>query len=220
MSDSKSKKFSDMFRDNKEVIRLLIECAVIVGILYYFNKRISNLSKHIEEISQKLELQDDIIEKQDLTITELSLHLNSKPKSSQQAQQPFFQFEQKQEQPKVNKVSPAPKPILKSVPQPQVPKSQTKQVPNQPPPPPQAPPASETPRVKFVTPRSERVPEIDIFKFLNTQQHQSRPIQTTQEIEILGEGEGEEEEIQEVQPNETEEELLDKELQNEMKDLD
>lgn len=216
MSDSTSKKFSNMIRENKEVIRLVIECVVLVGVFYYFNKKISNLSKHIEEISQKLELQDDLIEKQNLTITELSLNLNSKVKSTQQAtQQPFFQFEQKEEPKKVKKVTPEPKPILKST-TPSIPKPQAQQVPvpEAPPPPP-----IETPRVKFATPRAESAPEIDIFQFLNRQQ--TRPVQSTQEIEILEEQESEaEEEIQEVKPVETEEERLDRELESEMKDLD
>jgi len=217
MSDSTSKKFSNMFRDNKEVIRLVIECVVLVGVFYYFNNKISNLSKHIEEISQKLELQDDLIEKQNLTITELSLNLNSKVKSTQpqqQTQQPFF-FEQKEEPKKVKKVTPEPKPILKSTTStPPTPKPQPKQVPV-----PEAPPPPiETHRVKFATPRAESTPEIDIFQFLHRQQ--TRPVQSTQEIEILEEQESEAEEIQEVKPVETEEERLDRELENEMKDLD
>lgn len=212
MSDSKSKRFSDMFRDNKEVVRLVIECVVLVGIFYYFNKKISKLSKHIEEISQKLELQDDLIEKQNFTITELTLNLNSKAKSTP-VQQPFFQFEQKEEPKKVKKVTTEqqPKPILKPVPE--TPKRQPRPAPV-----PEPPTPVETPRVKFATPRVE-TPEVDIFQFLH--RPQSRPVQQpTQEIEIL-EGEHEEDgEIEEVKESETEEELLDKELENEMKDLD
>ena len=192
MSEVKSKKsFTDMFKDNKEIFIVVFEFAIIVGLFYYFNKKISKLSKHIEEISQKIELQDDVLEKQNLTITEITLHLNSRSKTMAQPQQQ----PQRPPQQVTKKVSPEQKPLLKknTSSEQSKPKERVQE-------------RVQEPKVKF-----EHIPEIDIFQFL--QKPQASFHQPKQEIEILEEVEEEEEEI-------SEDDLMDKELENEMRDLD
>ncbi len=66
-----------MIKENKEIIRLVLECLVVLFLFYYFNKRISKMTKHIEEISQRLELQDDLIQKQTRIINEFVKNTNT-----------------------------------------------------------------------------------------------------------------------------------------------
>jgi len=226
MSESKTNKFSSVFKENKDLIRLAIECFVLLGVFYYFNKKILKLSKHIEEISQKLELQDDLIEKQNLTITELHLNTQNVPTMSE-AFYPFkdntpaiakkkVEFElfsdkpsttakvTKKASPQVTpaKVAPSPKATVQAP----VAKSKEVQTPMQP---------TQTPR-----PRPTAQVEIpDILRFLNMPTR--IPEQSTQEIEILS-GDDDEDIVEEVVEivEQNEEEDLDKELESEMKDLD
>ena len=69
-ADSIASKFS-MFT-NKDSIRTIIEIIVLIGVCYYFNSKHSKTFKHLEEMSQRLEDQEDMIEKQNLLIKDLS----------------------------------------------------------------------------------------------------------------------------------------------------
>ena len=57
---------------SKESIRTIIEIVVLIGVCYYFNKKHAKTFKHLEEMSQRLEDQEDIIEKQNAAIKDLS----------------------------------------------------------------------------------------------------------------------------------------------------
>ena len=57
---------------SKESIRTIIEIVVLIGLCYYFNKKHAKTFKHLEEMSQRLEDQEDMIEKQNAAIKELS----------------------------------------------------------------------------------------------------------------------------------------------------
>ena len=57
---------------SKESIRTIIEIVVLIGVCYYFNKKHAKTFKHLEEMSQRLEDQEDMIEKQNAVIKDLS----------------------------------------------------------------------------------------------------------------------------------------------------
>jgi FtsZ-interacting cell division protein ZipA len=57
---------------NKESIRTIIEIILLIAVCYYFNKKHSKTFKHLEEMSQRLEDQEDMIEKQNNLIKDLT----------------------------------------------------------------------------------------------------------------------------------------------------
>ena len=57
---------------SKESIRTIIEIIVLIGVCYYFNKKHAKTFKHLEEMSQRLEDQEDMFEKQNAVIKDLS----------------------------------------------------------------------------------------------------------------------------------------------------
>ena len=56
---------------NKDAIRIVVEIVTLLSICYYFNSKYANTLKHIEDLSQRIEDQDDIIENNSKTLTSL-----------------------------------------------------------------------------------------------------------------------------------------------------
>ncbi len=68
-------------KSNKDMIRIIIEVIVFIGICYYFNSKNTKTLKHIEDLSQRIEEQEDENEKMKNTIAELTKIVNTpKPK--------------------------------------------------------------------------------------------------------------------------------------------
>jgi hypothetical protein len=82
---------------SKESIRTIIEIVVLIGVCYYFNKKHAKTFKHLEEMSQRLEDQEDMIEKQNATIKDLSekvemlMRKQVKQPAQQQVETPQYQ---------------------------------------------------------------------------------------------------------------------------------
>lgn len=49
--------------DNKQLVHIVSEIAVIFGVIFYFSSKNKKLSSHIDELAQRLEQQEDIIQK-------------------------------------------------------------------------------------------------------------------------------------------------------------
>ena len=47
--------------ENKQIIHIAAEILVLVGITFYFSSKNKKLSEHIEDLSQRLEDQEDLI---------------------------------------------------------------------------------------------------------------------------------------------------------------
>jgi hypothetical protein len=58
--------------NNKQIIHLVTEVVVLIGIIFYFSSKNRKLLSHIEDLSQRLEEQEDIIQKHDQIIKRLA----------------------------------------------------------------------------------------------------------------------------------------------------
>lgn len=70
---------------NKQIIHIITEIVVLIGITFYFSSKNKKLSSHIEDISQRLEDQEDLIQKHEQIIRQLVQAINSQngtPKQS------------------------------------------------------------------------------------------------------------------------------------------
>jgi hypothetical protein len=63
--------------NNKDIVRIIVEVLVLIGICYYFNSRNSKTLKHMEELSQRMEEQEDENEKTRNKISELTTVIES-----------------------------------------------------------------------------------------------------------------------------------------------
>jgi cell division protein FtsB len=57
---------------NKDMIRIAVEVIVFIGICYYFNAKNTKTLKHIEDLSQRIEEQEDENEKMRNTVHEMN----------------------------------------------------------------------------------------------------------------------------------------------------
>ena len=62
---------------NKDTIRIVVEIVTLLSICYYFNSKYSNTLKHIEDLSQRIEDQDDILEKNSKTLSGLMENIDA-----------------------------------------------------------------------------------------------------------------------------------------------
>jgi hypothetical protein len=51
--------------NNKQIIHIVTEVVVLIGIIFYFSSKNRKLLSHIEDLSQRLEEQEDILQKHD-----------------------------------------------------------------------------------------------------------------------------------------------------------
>lgn len=99
--------------EKKEIIHIASEIIVIVGIVYYFNQKNKKLLTHIEDLVQRIEDQEDMLQKHEQIIKSLVENLNRMANSQ------HLNDQQKQSIP--NQKSSAPKNKIK-----QSPKTHTK----------------------------------------------------------------------------------------------
>lgn len=65
--------------ENKQVIHVATEIVVLIGIMFYFSSKNKKLVSHIEDLSQRLEDQEDLIQKHEQVIKQLVQTINSRP---------------------------------------------------------------------------------------------------------------------------------------------
>jgi hypothetical protein len=57
--------------ENKQIIHIATEIIVILGVTFYFSSKNKKLLEHIEDLSQRLEEQEDLIQKHEHIIKQL-----------------------------------------------------------------------------------------------------------------------------------------------------
>ena len=63
---------SNLISDNKQLmIHVVSEVVVLVGITFYFNQKNKTLLAHIEELAQRVEEQEDLLQKHDQIIQKI-----------------------------------------------------------------------------------------------------------------------------------------------------
>ena len=64
--------------DNKQIIHIATEAVIIIGIIIYFSSKNKKLYSHIEDLSKRLEDQEEIIQKHELIIKQLVQSINTR----------------------------------------------------------------------------------------------------------------------------------------------
>jgi hypothetical protein len=64
--------------ENKQIIHIATEIVVMMGIIFYFSSKNKKLLEHIEDLSQRLEDQEDLIQKHEQIIRQLVQAVNNK----------------------------------------------------------------------------------------------------------------------------------------------
>ena len=75
---------------NKQIAHVATEIVVLIGLTFYFSSKNKKLLEHIEDLSQRLEDQEDTIQKHEQIINEL-VKLVNRPKLQPVVQQPVVQ---------------------------------------------------------------------------------------------------------------------------------
>ena len=70
--------------ENKQMVHIASEIIVLVGMTYHFNKQNRSLRNHIEDLAQRVEEQEDLIQKHETIIKKLvdavnTLHSHHQP---------------------------------------------------------------------------------------------------------------------------------------------
>mgnify|MGYP000583589285 CR=1 FL=1 len=70
--------------ENKQIIHIATEIVVLIGLTFYFSSKNKKLMEHIEDLSQRLEDQEDLIQKHEQIIRQLvqAVNTNQQPPSS------------------------------------------------------------------------------------------------------------------------------------------
>ena len=64
--------------ENKQIIHIVTEIITVIVIIFYFSSKNRKLLGHIEDLSQRLEEQEDIIQKHELIIKQLVQAINNR----------------------------------------------------------------------------------------------------------------------------------------------
>jgi hypothetical protein len=76
---------STLFTNNKQMmVHIVSEIVVLVGITFYFNQKNKKLMAHIEDLAQRVEEQEDLLQKHDQIIKQLVDHLSKQQAMTQQ----------------------------------------------------------------------------------------------------------------------------------------
>jgi cell division septum initiation protein DivIVA len=89
--------------ENKQIIHIATEIVALMGIVFYFSSKNKKLLEHIEDLSQRLEDQEDLIQKHEQIIRQLVQTVNKG--SHNQSSQPKYITKPTQEK---NKKMPSP----------------------------------------------------------------------------------------------------------------
>ena len=69
--------------NKQQLIHVASEIVVIIGVVFYFNQKHKKMLKHIEDLSQRLEEQEDLVQKHEEIIKKLVESVNSQMYYSQ-----------------------------------------------------------------------------------------------------------------------------------------
>jgi len=72
MASKAHSKTAVAFLENKQLVHIVAEVVVLVGVVFYFSSKNKKLSSHIEELAQRIEEQEDRIQKLETTLQHLS----------------------------------------------------------------------------------------------------------------------------------------------------
>ena len=103
--------------ENKQMIHIASEIVVVIGLTFYFNQKNKKLMGHIEDLSQRIEEQEDLLQKHEQIIRKLLDFINQSeskhqhPKS-QSEYQPQVQTKQKKIEKEIKPKSIVPKSVL------------------------------------------------------------------------------------------------------------
>lgn len=76
---------SKLFTDNKQMmVHIVSEVVVLVGLTFYFNQKNKKLMAHIEDLAQRIEEQEDLLQKHDQIIKQLVDHVSKQQVAMQQ----------------------------------------------------------------------------------------------------------------------------------------
>ncbi len=149
--------------ENKQMVHIASEVVVLLGLTFYFNQKNKKMMGHIEDLAQRLEDQEDLLQKHEQVIKNLVTFINNQQPNPVPHQQPA-PTPQPQPVAKTGKnrapVSPPSSPSPPPSP-PRSTKSRKRRVPLPTPTPP-PPPSSTRPRVSFQPPEPpvRRIEEI------------------------------------------------------------
>jgi hypothetical protein len=82
---------SKLFTDNKQMmVHIISEVVVLVGITFYFNQKNKKLMAHIEDLAQRVEEQEDLLQKHEQIIKKIVTHIGNQQATQQKSVQPSF----------------------------------------------------------------------------------------------------------------------------------
>ena len=68
---------SKLFTQNKQLmVHIVSEVVVVVGLAFYFNQKNKKLLAHIEDLAQRVEEQEDLLQKHDQMLRKVFDHIN------------------------------------------------------------------------------------------------------------------------------------------------
>jgi hypothetical protein len=65
--------------ENKQMVHIASEIVVLFGLTFYFNQKNKKLMSHIEDLAQKVEEQDDLLQKHEQVIKKMVEFINQNP---------------------------------------------------------------------------------------------------------------------------------------------
>ena len=68
--------------ENKQMIHIVSEIVVLVGLTFYFNQKNRKLMSHIEDLAQKIEEQEDLLQKHEEIIKKMVVFINQQNQNS------------------------------------------------------------------------------------------------------------------------------------------
>ena len=65
--------------ENKQMVHIASEIVVLLGLTFYFNQKHKKLMSHIEDLAQRVEEQEDMLQKHEQVIQKLVAYINQVP---------------------------------------------------------------------------------------------------------------------------------------------
>lgn len=70
--------------ENKQMVHIVSEVVILVGLTFYFNQQNKKMKGYIEDLAQRVEDHEDLIQKHEQVIRKLVEHINQKQESPPQ----------------------------------------------------------------------------------------------------------------------------------------
>jgi hypothetical protein len=75
-----------LFENKQQILHIVTEVIALIALTFYFSQKNKKMMSHIEDLSQRLEEQEEIIQKHDKIIEKLQAQLQAQLHSQQEAQ--------------------------------------------------------------------------------------------------------------------------------------